>query len=258
MNRSKKCVFVSHCLLAQVVRAKGLVKVSPAIIKQVVQFCMDNDINVFQMPCPESLCAAGGLRREVHGKAWYEKNGLRETSSKIAKEQVNYMVELKESGFAVVATEVRNLAQRSASAAKEIKGLILESVVRVQNGSEMVENSVEAIADIVGSVQSVSKIIAEISASSQKQSAGIDRTSKAISRMDAMTQQNAALVDKSVAASHLMEEKALALHKLMDYFKISNHKFRLLDPDSVSEVKKGAKVIPLDAYLERETLFKQP
>ena len=103
MNRSKKCVFVSHCLLAQVVRAKGLVKVSPAIIKQVVQFCMDNDINVFQMPCPESLCAAGGLRREVHGKAWYEKNGLRETSSKIAKEQVNYMVELKESGFAVVA-----------------------------------------------------------------------------------------------------------------------------------------------------------
>ena len=103
MNRSKKCVFVSHCLLAQVVRAKGLVKVSPAIVKQVVQFCMDNDINVFQMPCPELLCAAGGLGRDLHGKAWYEKNGLRETSSEIAKEQVNYMAKLIRAGFEVLA-----------------------------------------------------------------------------------------------------------------------------------------------------------
>ncbi len=103
MNRSKKCVFVSHCLLAQVVMAKGLVKLSPAIVKQVVQFCMDNDINVFQMPCPELLCAAGGLGRDVHGKAWYEKNGLRETGSKIAKEQVNYMAKLIRAGFKVLA-----------------------------------------------------------------------------------------------------------------------------------------------------------
>jgi len=103
MNRSKKCVFVSHCLLAQVVRAKGLVKVSPAIVKQVVQFCMDNDINVFQMPCPELLCAAGGLGRDLHGKAWYEKNGLRETSSEIAKEQVNYMAKLIRAGFEILA-----------------------------------------------------------------------------------------------------------------------------------------------------------
>ncbi len=103
MNRSKKCVFVSHCLLAQVVRAKGLVKVSPAIVKQVVQFCMDNDINVFQMPCPELLCAAGGLGRDLHGKAWYEKNGLRETSSEIAKEQVGYIAKLIRAGFEVLA-----------------------------------------------------------------------------------------------------------------------------------------------------------
>jgi len=103
MNRSQKCVFVSHCLLAQVVRAKGLVKVSPAIVKQVIQFCMDNEINVFQMPCPESLCTAGGLGRDVHGKAWYEKNGLRETSSEIAKEQVDYMAKLIRAGFEVLA-----------------------------------------------------------------------------------------------------------------------------------------------------------
>ncbi len=103
MNRSKKCVFVSHCLLAQGMMAKGLVKVSPAIVKPVVQFCMDNDINILQMPCPEFLCAAGGLDRNVRGKAWYEMNGLRETSSEIAKEQVNYMVKLTRSGFAVLA-----------------------------------------------------------------------------------------------------------------------------------------------------------
>ncbi len=64
---------------------------------------MDNEINVFQMPCPESLCAAGGLGRDVHGKAWYEKNGLRETSSEIAKEQVNYMAKLIRAGFEVLA-----------------------------------------------------------------------------------------------------------------------------------------------------------
>lgn len=103
MNRSNKCVFVSHCLLAQAVMAKGLVKLSPAIIKQAVQFCMDNDINIFQMPCPEFLCAAGGPGRDVHGKAWYEKNGLRQTSSEIAKEQVNYMVKLIHAGFEVLA-----------------------------------------------------------------------------------------------------------------------------------------------------------
>ncbi|MFZ2149397.1 MAG: hypothetical protein WAV28_19470 [Sedimentisphaerales bacterium] len=103
MNRSKKCVFVSHCLLAQVMMAKGLVKLSPAIIKQAVQFCMDNDINIFQMPCPEFLCAAGGPGRDVHGKAWYEKNGLRQTSSEIAKEQVTYMVKLIHAGFEVLA-----------------------------------------------------------------------------------------------------------------------------------------------------------
>ena len=103
MNRSKKCVFVSHCLLAQGVMAQGIVRQSPAIVKPVVQFCMDNDINVFQMPCPELLCAAGGLGRCAHGKGWYEKNGLREISSKIAKRQVGYIVKLISGGYEVLA-----------------------------------------------------------------------------------------------------------------------------------------------------------
>jgi predicted secreted protein len=103
MNRSKKCVFVSHCLLAQAVVAQGLAKISPAAVRPVIQFCLDNDINIFQMPCPEVLCAAGGLGRSLHGKRWYEKHGLRETSSRIAKEQVSYMAELIRAGFDVLA-----------------------------------------------------------------------------------------------------------------------------------------------------------
>ena len=103
MNRSKKCVFISHCLLAQVIVAKGLAKVSPAIVKPIVQFCLSNDINIFQMPCPEVLCEMGGLERQLHGKMWYENNGLRKISTRIAKEQVNYMKELINAGLDILA-----------------------------------------------------------------------------------------------------------------------------------------------------------
>ncbi|MCH8151111.1 MAG: DUF523 domain-containing protein [Planctomycetes bacterium] len=103
MKRSRRCVFLSHCLLAQAVRAKGLAKYFAGAVKPVVQFCLDNDINMMQMPCPESLCAAGGLEREPHGKAWYEKRGLRETSAEIASRQAAYMHELVEAGFEILA-----------------------------------------------------------------------------------------------------------------------------------------------------------
>lgn len=103
MNRSKKCVFVSHCLLAQAVVAEDLAKTWAATVKPVIQFCLDNDINIFQMPCPELLCEAGGLGRALHGKAWYEDNGLRETSAQIAEEQVSYMGRLVRAGFQVLA-----------------------------------------------------------------------------------------------------------------------------------------------------------
>lgn len=103
MLRSQKCAFVSHCLLAQITVAKGLAKTSPAMAKQVVQFCMDNDINIFQMPCPEIHCKAGGVERDLHGKKWYEDNGLRETSREIAKTQVCYMKKLIGSGANILA-----------------------------------------------------------------------------------------------------------------------------------------------------------
>jgi predicted secreted protein len=90
-------------LLAQAVVAKGLAKNAAAMVKPVIQFCIDNNINVFQMPCPEVQCAAGGVARVLHGKGWYEKNGLRETCTQIAKEQVSYMMELMKNGFDMLA-----------------------------------------------------------------------------------------------------------------------------------------------------------
>lgn len=103
MNRSNNCIFVSHCLLAQAVVAEGLAKHAPAAVKPVVQFCLDNDINIFQMPCPEVQCPAGGLGRSLRGKGWYEENGLRDTSTEIAKQQADYMAGLIEGGLNILA-----------------------------------------------------------------------------------------------------------------------------------------------------------
>lgn len=101
--RSKRCVFVSHCILAQGVMAEGVVKKFPAMVKPVIQFCLDHDINIMQMPCPETLCASGGLGRSPHGKKWYEQRGLRETSREIAVGQAEYMRRLADGGFAILA-----------------------------------------------------------------------------------------------------------------------------------------------------------
>jgi len=100
--RSTKCVFVSHCMLAQAVMAEGLVKHHPSAVKPVFQFCLDNDINIIQMQCPETLTAAGGLGRSPKGKKWYEANGLRETAQELAKSQADYMEALLSQGFDVL------------------------------------------------------------------------------------------------------------------------------------------------------------
>jgi methyl-accepting chemotaxis protein len=121
-------------------------------------------------------------------------------------------------GFAVVAAEVRNLAQRSAGAAKEIKTLINDSVQKVEEGSKLVDESGSTLEEIVNSVQKVSDIIAEIAAASSEQSTGIDQINKAISQMDEMTQQNASLVEEAAAASESMDEQAKGLTKLIGFF----------------------------------------
>ena len=125
-------------------------------------------------------------------------------------------------GFAVVASEVRNLAQRSATAAKEIKGLIEDSVVKVEQGSQLVNQSGQTLDEIVTSVKRVSDIIAEIAAASLEQSAGIEQVNKAIMQMDDVTQQNASLVEETAGTSKAMDEQARSMNDLVGFFKVSD------------------------------------
>jgi methyl-accepting chemotaxis protein len=123
-------------------------------------------------------------------------------------------------GFAVVAGEVRNLAQRSATAAKEIKTLIQESVQRVQDGTELVNQSGKVLDEIVTSVKRVSDIVGEITAASQEQATGIDQVNKAILEMDKTTQQNAALVEEATAASESMKKQSEYLLEQVQFFQL--------------------------------------
>ncbi|WP_420009919.1 methyl-accepting chemotaxis protein [Xanthomonas sacchari] len=123
-------------------------------------------------------------------------------------------------GFAVVASEVRTLAQRSSNAAKEIKGLIDESVGRVAEGSALVERAGTTMQEIVTSVQHVTDIIGEIAAASQEQSSGIEQVNRTVTQMDESTQQNAALVEEATAAARSMEEQAGQLRQAVAVFKV--------------------------------------
>nr|WP_315430638.1 methyl-accepting chemotaxis protein [uncultured Albidiferax sp.] len=123
-------------------------------------------------------------------------------------------------GFAVVASEVRSLAQRSAAAAKEIKGLIGDSVDKVGSGSKLVQQAGDTMRDIVTSVQKVTHIVGEIASASQQQSDGIGQVNVAISQMDQVTQQNAALVEEAAAASQSLRDQAQMLEQVVSAFQL--------------------------------------
>ena len=123
-------------------------------------------------------------------------------------------------GFAVVAAEVRNLAQRSAAAAKEIKTLIGDSVDKVQAGTKLVDAAGQTMEEIVGSVKKVSDLIAEIAAASQEQSSGIGQVNTAVTQMDQVVQQNASLVEEATAATESMKDQAASLLKVVARFKL--------------------------------------
>ncbi|WP_321927703.1 methyl-accepting chemotaxis protein [Paraburkholderia guartelaensis] len=125
-------------------------------------------------------------------------------------------------GFAVVAGEVRSLAQRSASAAKEIKQLIEDSTQRVHAGSAQVDSTGRVMDNVVISVQRVTDLMREISAASEEQTAGIEQVGKAVTQMDQVTQQNAALVEEAAAATHALESQAESLAGTVSVFRLGS------------------------------------
>ena len=129
-------------------------------------------------------------------------------------------------GFAVVAGEVRNLAQRSAQAAREIKSLIEDSVGRVEVGSTLVESAGETMGEIVNAVTRVTDIMGEIASASDEQSRGIDQVGLAVAEMDRVTQQNASLVEESAAAAAALEEQASRLTQAVAVFRIQQEQMK--------------------------------
>jgi methyl-accepting chemotaxis protein len=122
-------------------------------------------------------------------------------------------------GFAVVAAEVRNLAKRSADAAKEIKGLIRESVAKSTDGNKVAAHAGETIQEVVANVQRVTALVNDIANATQEQSTGLNEINKAVVSMDEVTQQNAALVEEAAAAAESLDAQAHALNEIVGRFK---------------------------------------
>ena len=125
-------------------------------------------------------------------------------------------------GFAVVASEVRSLAQRSADAAKEIKGLIGRSMEQVEQGTALVDEAGKTMEEIVGSIRKVNDIVAEITSSSVEQSSGVTQVGEAVTQMDQTTQQNAALVEESAAAAESLKVQAQTLVQAIGFFRVAH------------------------------------
>ena len=159
-------------------------------------------------------------------------------------------------GFAVVAGEVRNLAQRSAQAAREIKSLIEDSVGRVEVGSTLVESAGETMGEIVNAVTRVTDIMGEIASASDEQSRGIDQVGLAVAEMDRVTQQNASLVEESAAAAAALEEQASRLTQAVAVFRIQQEQMKAREfaaAKAVSAPAMARKTVTADAGDNWET-----
>jgi methyl-accepting chemotaxis protein len=147
-------------------------------------------------------------------------------------------------GFAVVASEVRSLAQRSAAAAHEVKGLITTSVERVEAGGKLVERAGSTMNDIVASVGRVTDIIGEIAAASHEQSVGIDQIGRTIAEMDDATQQNAALVEEASASARSLEEQAAGMVGMVKVFAVGKIEAGSKNTTTLPQLRTGSKTRP--------------
>jgi methyl-accepting chemotaxis protein len=145
----------------------------------------------------------------------------------------------------VVATEVRQLAQRSAAAAKEIKSLIDDSVEKVDTGAKLVDQAGATMKEIVDSVKRVTDIMGEISTASKEQTDGIEQVNQAIAQMDEVTQQNAALVEEAAAAAASLQDQAVSLSHVASVFKLGD--------GHIAAVPAAAQVIPIARAAVRTT-----
>ncbi|MES2130465.1 MAG: methyl-accepting chemotaxis protein, partial [Pseudomonadota bacterium] len=156
-------------------------------------------------------------------------------------------------GFAVVAGEVRSLAHRSATAAKEIKMLIEDSVEQVTAGTRLVDQAGTTMQDIVNSVHRVNAIMDDITTASNEQTSGIEQINDAVSQMDSVTQQNAALVEEAAAAAASLQEQAAALAEVVNVFRLDAPG----DEDGGGDAP-GASVTPLRRPAARPTQRPRP
>ena len=157
-------------------------------------------------------------------------------------------------GFAVVAHEVRNLAGRCQTSAKEIEDLLKDNVIKIQDGTNLVDKSNQTLDEIVLSANKVSNIVEEIAVASQEQSDGIAQVNQALLQMDDMTQHNASLVEQSAAASKAMGDQAEQLNTLVDYFTVDNddHNQNILtaeDNDPNNDIEQGDRHPLLTAHI---------